>query len=123
MLALSLVTSPDRLLSLVWLGIVAMIAVEATQDGDQTKSWRLARPQPTVSVDSGPLVGTTTSLPSATASVAQFLGVPFADKPKRFLPPAKPKPWAKPRKAQKWKRACIQQFNSTQLLTVGLRHR
>jgi hypothetical protein len=111
---MSSVTSLNMLLSLVWLVVAAITTVEATQDGDQSKSWNLARPQPTVSVESGPLVGTTTSLPSATASVAQFLGVPFADKPKRFLPPAKSTPWTKPRKAQKWKKACIQQFNSEQ---------
>jgi hypothetical protein len=70
------------------------------------------QPDPTVQIDSGPLVGTTTILPSATAPVIKFLGVPFADKPKRFEPPVKKKTWKKPRKAQKWKPSCIQQFNS-----------
>jgi hypothetical protein len=70
------------------------------------------QPDPTVQIDSGPLVGTTTTLPFATAPVIKFLGVPFADKPKRFEPPMRRKEWTKPRKAQKWKPSCIQQFNS-----------
>jgi Carboxylesterase family len=112
MWSLSPVTSPNMLLSLIWLLLSVTTTVQAARDGAKTSNWKLYGPQPTVSVDSGPLVGTTTSLPYATASVAQFLGVPFADKPKRFLPPERPKPWTKPRKAQKWKSACIQQFNS-----------
>ena len=44
---------------------------------------------PTATVDSGILIGTTTSLPAATASINKFLGVPFAQPPVRFAPPKK----------------------------------
>lgn len=43
---------------------------------------------PTATIDAGVVVGTTTSLPAATASVNKFLGVPFAQSPpERFAPP------------------------------------
>lgn len=68
---------------------------------------------PTAVLDSGKIVGTTTTLPSATAHVNKFLGVPYAAPPVRF---------SKPQRAQKWKGtknttdfgpACIQQFSGT----------
>lgn len=74
----------------------------------------LASANPSVTLDSGPIIGTTTSLPSATATVNKFLGIPFAANPtgpRRFaLPQTVPK-WTKPIKAQKWSPSCIQQFN------------
>lgn len=76
----------------------------------------LAKPHPTnaapsVRVENGLIIGTTTSLPSASATVNKFLGVPFAQSPpKRFSPPK-----AAVRKstieATAWKPACIQQIN------------
>ncbi|TVY82450.1 Acetylcholinesterase [Lachnellula suecica] len=70
-----------------------------------------ARSLPTVVIDAGTLVGTTTSFPSATATVNQFLGVPFAASPTRFGLAATPTPWTEPLAVAVRKPACIQQFN------------
>ena len=59
----------------------------------------------------GRLVGTTTSLPSATASINKFLGVPFAKTPPgRFLPPSPADQVDGEIDATSWKPSCIQQF-------------
>jgi len=69
---------------------------------------------PTVHVDAGCVVGTTTRLPTATAVVNQFLGVPFAvSPPERFSPPVEPAPFPRTINATAWKPACIQQFQCT----------
>lgn len=61
---------------------------------------------------SGVVVGTTTTVPSATATVNKFLGLPFAaSPPERFSPPQSPARWEKPLDASELKPACIQQFN------------
>lgn len=66
---------------------------------------------PTVTIDAGVVIGTTTSLPMATATVNKFLGVPFAKSPpERFSPPESPGTFAKPIMATKWSAACNQQF-------------
>ncbi|KAL8792142.1 MAG: hypothetical protein Q9195_005238 [Heterodermia aff. obscurata] len=66
---------------------------------------------PTITLASGPLVGTQTILPSATAAVNKFLGIPFAlSPPERFAPPQSPKPWSSPLNVTEWKPACIQEF-------------
>jgi hypothetical protein len=69
---------------------------------------------PTATIDSGVIIGTTTALPGATAAVNKFLGMPFAAKPlgkRRFaLPQSVPK-WKTALKTQKWSPACVQQFN------------
>ncbi|KAF2809356.1 alpha/beta-hydrolase [Mytilinidion resinicola] len=67
---------------------------------------------PTVTVSDGVLVGTTTTLPSATASVNKFLGVPFAAIPTgslRWAPPAAV-PTYTTRQANAWSNSCVQQF-------------
>jgi hypothetical protein len=67
--------------------------------------------KPTVTIDSGVIVGTAVSLPTATAPVNEFLGIPFAQSPpERFSPPVPPKSWKKPLDTKEWKPACIQQF-------------
>jgi hypothetical protein len=67
---------------------------------------------PTAKIDSGVLIGTSTTLASATAVVHKYLGIPFANSPPgRFSPPVKPQPWIQPLDATKYKPACIQQFN------------
>ena len=74
----------------------------------------LVSANPTVTLDSGPIIGTTTSLPSALATVNKFLGVPFAAKPtgsRRFALPTTVPKWTEPIKAQTWSPACVQQFN------------
>ncbi|TKA21640.1 hypothetical protein B0A50_08816, partial [Salinomyces thailandicus] len=66
---------------------------------------------PTATIDVGVLHGTTTSLPAATASINQFLGVPFAKSPPtRFGPPESPQNFSQPINATSWSPACIQQF-------------
>lgn len=66
---------------------------------------------PTVTVDSGPVVGTTTSLSGASVIVTKYLGIPFAASPTRFAPAARPTSWQKPLNATKYGPACVQQFN------------
>ncbi|KAJ5220052.1 carboxylesterase hlo [Penicillium chermesinum] len=53
-------------------------------------------PSPTVTIDSGPIVGTTTSLPSSTVVVEKYLGVPFAQSPTRFEPSKPVSSWSTP---------------------------
>lgn len=66
---------------------------------------------PTATVAAGVLIGTTTRLPLATATVNQFLGIPFAaSPPERFSPPENASPWTQPLNVTAWKPACIQQF-------------
>jgi carboxylesterase type B len=66
---------------------------------------------PTATIDSGIIIGTTTNLPSATAPVLKYLGIPYAEKPERFEPPKAPGSWQFALKTQKWQSACIQQLN------------
>ncbi|KAF2490675.1 alpha/beta-hydrolase [Lophium mytilinum] len=70
------------------------------------------RALPTVTVSDGVLIGTTTTLPSATASVNKFLGVPYAAIPTsslRFAPP-QAVPTYTTRQANAWSNSCMQQF-------------
>lgn len=67
---------------------------------------------PTVTLAGGFVVGTTTSLTSATATVNQYLGVPFAAPPQRFALPSKVVPWTTPLNASVRSSACIQQVFS-----------
>lgn len=67
--------------------------------------------RPTVTIDSGIVVGTTTALPSATVRVNKFLGIPFAaSPPERFSPPQSAQSWSGALDASAFKPACIQQF-------------
>lgn len=66
------------MVSLLLLGL-ASITVGLTVQSSQ--------PLPTAIIDSGAIVGTTTSVPSSTAVVRKYLGVPFAAPPVRFSPP------------------------------------
>jgi carboxylesterase type B len=102
-------TAPSTLF--IVFGFLALLnpALAAT---DRQDAQIYTKPEPTVRVDSGPIVGTTTSLPAATASVVKFLGIPFADKAVRFQPPEKPRHWTRPLRTQKWRPSCIQQFNA-----------
>lgn len=65
---------------------------------------------PSATLDSGVVVGTTTSLPSSTAVVNKFLGIPFAAPPVRFSPAVAPQPWSEPLDTSEYKPACIQEF-------------
>ncbi|KAF9888395.1 hypothetical protein FE257_008673 [Aspergillus nanangensis] len=66
---------------------------------------------PTATIDSGLVVGTTTLLPSSTATVNKYLGVPFGAPPVRFRPPEPVAPWSTIRNATTWGPACIQQMD------------
>lgn len=83
-----------------------VIAVRHEQSSDRSKF-------PTAVIDSGKIIGTTTTLPSATASVNQFLGVPYAAPPVRFAKPEKVKKWKSPKTVQTRGAACIQQFSGS----------
>lgn len=65
----------------------------------------------TAVIDSGVLIGTTTALPSATATVNKFLGIPFAAPPVRFAPPQPAPSFNGTYSATAWKSSCLQQFN------------
>lgn len=47
---------------------------------------------PTAVIDAGTIIGTTTSFPSASAVVNQFLGIPFVASPTRFSIASAPTP-------------------------------
>jgi len=65
---------------------------------------------PTAVVGPGLLIGTTTVLPSATATVNKFLGVPYAvTPPKRFLPPERLLRYSGPLNTTRPPHLCIQQ--------------
>ncbi|KAL4784382.1 Carboxylesterase [Aspergillus varians] len=66
--------------------------------------------KPTAIIDSGAIIGTATTLPSSTATVNQYLGIPFAEKPSRFRPPQPVKAWSDLYDASKWGPSCFQQI-------------
>lgn len=65
---------------------------------------------PTVTIEGGTVIGTTTVLPSSTVTVNKFLGIPFAAPPGRFEEPVPPKPWNKALNATSYPPSCIQAF-------------
>ncbi|KAF2094079.1 alpha/beta-hydrolase [Rhizodiscina lignyota] len=65
---------------------------------------------PTATIDSGSVVGQTTSIPGGKIPINKYLGVPFAAPPVRFEPPMRPTPWSEPFDASEYGPACIQQF-------------
>ncbi|KAM0815655.1 putative Carboxylesterase [Seiridium cardinale] len=68
-------------------------------------------PNPTATIDSGVLIGTTTILPSSTSTVHKFLSVPFASPPERFRPSQPLGTWASPYNATiKYDVACFQNY-------------
>lgn len=83
--------------------------------GDAAPASAASSTAPTVSIDSGAVVGTTTRLAGATVAVDKYLGIPFAASPTRFAPAVKPTPWKSPYHATKYGPACIQQFNYPEL--------
>lgn len=67
--------------------------------------------RPTVTIDSGAIVGTAVVEPSSEVTVVKYLGVPFGARPERFSTPKKPDPWKTPYDASNYKPACIQKFD------------
>ncbi|KAG9582865.1 alpha/beta-hydrolase, partial [Aureobasidium melanogenum] len=65
---------------------------------------------PTARVENGLVIGTTTSLPAASATVNKFLGIPFAQSPPERFSPPRAAPHVSTINATAWKPACIQQF-------------
>lgn len=77
--------------------------------------------QPTVTIKNGIVAGTTTTVPSSSVIVKQFLGLPFGAPPVRFSPPKPAAPWNSIYDASKYKPACMQQFSypeATRNLTI-----
>lgn len=103
--------------------IAAASAIPLDGDHDGTC---IVPTDPTADLDSGKIIGTATTvttLPTGTAAVNKFLGIPYAAPPKRFEKPVTPEPWASNLAlvTQKYAPACMQQFNypeSTRQFTI-----
>jgi carboxylesterase type B len=67
--------------------------------------------RPSVTIDSGVVLGITKTENQTGLQLNVFLGVPFAAKPVRWAPAKPPTPWTTPFDASKYGPACIQQFN------------
>jgi len=67
---------------------------------------------PTVTIDSGVIIGTASQLPQASSVVNKYLGVPFAAPVERWVPPKKAIPWRQPLKATAFGPACLQAWNA-----------
>ena len=65
---------------------------------------------PTVTIDSGVVIGITTSLSDASVTVDKFLGIPFAASPTRFAPAATHTAWTSPYYASQFGYACVEQW-------------
>ncbi|KAM5344742.1 hypothetical protein ACJ41O_010604 [Fusarium nematophilum] len=72
-------------------------------------------PHPTAVLDSGPVVGLSTSLPAGIAPVNKFLGIPYASKPERFSRVEKPRPWSELRNASEFGPSCRQLYVDNEL--------
>ena len=64
---------------------------------------------PTVTIDSGVVVGTSTNIPGA-SPVVKYLGIPYAAPVERFSPPMRPAKWDSPLNATAYGQTCIQAF-------------
>ena len=96
-------------MALIKITFVVLALLNASNAGEHYCGY--SESGPTATIDAGVVIGTTTSLPSATATVNKFLGVPFAKSPPtRFAPPVRPAPFSGPIEAKEWSPACIQQF-------------
>ncbi|KAK6213335.1 carboxylesterase [Colletotrichum tabaci] len=70
--------------------------------------------EPTVTIASGAVIGTTTQPAGSTNYANAYLGVPFAKSPpERFSPPEAAPSWSSPLSATAFRPACIQQFTNT----------
>lgn len=92
---------------------IAPVVVALLSGAPWNAAGGLVQVAPTVSIDGGVIVGTTTQVQGATATVNQFLGIPFASAPTgrgRFSVP-KPTSWSQPIDTKTFKPACIQAFS------------
>lgn len=69
--------------------------------------------RPTATIDTGVVAGTVTAVPSSDVNVAMFLGIPFAQRPVRFLPPRPALAWESVYDASEYKPSCHQMFRGT----------
>ena len=76
---------------------------------------------PTVTIDSGVVVGVQTLVSNSPNLVNKFLGIPFAASPTRFSPPQLPTPWTQPFQATQNGPACIQVRDQYRSLSWGHR--
>ncbi|PLB48413.1 Carboxylesterase [Aspergillus steynii IBT 23096] len=73
-----------------------------------------ASPVPTVVVPQGTIIGTATTLPSATAAINKFLGIPYAiSPPERFEPPEPVEESDDTITATQWRNKCFEQTNGS----------
>ncbi|KAJ2966333.1 hypothetical protein NQ176_g10201 [Zarea fungicola] len=68
--------------------------------------------RPVAAIDTGLLIGTTTTDPSLNYNVNNFLGIPFAKPPVRWQLAEKPESWQGVRDASQFGNACHQRLNS-----------
>lgn len=76
---------------------------------------------PTVTIDSGVVIGVQTRVSNSPNKVNKYLGLPFAASPTRFAPPQTATPWSKPYMATQNGPACVQVrglFNQQDLYLV-----
>lgn len=66
-------------------------------------------PQPTATISSGVIYGSSTNLPNNAATVNKFLGIPYATA-RRFSHPSDPPPWPSPLNTTHFGPACHQNF-------------
>jgi carboxylesterase type B len=74
--------------------------------------------RPSATIDTGPLIGTSTQPPGAYRTVNQFLGIPFAQPPLgnlRFSPPKEVPPWKDGYEATSQPNACMQYMSKSGL--------
>ncbi|KAE8395002.1 Carboxylesterase [Aspergillus alliaceus] len=92
---------------LTLLGLLGLLGLVGTAAATAT---------PTVTVSSGPVVGTISppNVPSGDPYAHVWLGIPYAKPPVdelRWRPPQEPESWKEPLLAQKLPNACHQQFS------------
>ncbi|KAE8423424.1 Carboxylesterase [Aspergillus pseudocaelatus] len=92
---------------LTLLGLLGLVGTAAAAAATTT---------PTVTVSSGPVVGTISppNVPSGDPYANVWLGIPYAKPPVdelRWRPPQEPESWKEPLLAQKLPNACHQQFS------------
>jgi carboxylesterase type B len=92
------------------IGLLAVVASCLFPVGDAVLVLT-ASEAPTVTIDSGAVVGVATSPAGASATVNKYLGILFGASPVRSAPAVRPTPWKKPFQATEYGPACVQQFN------------
>ncbi|KAH7312453.1 cholinesterase [Stachybotrys elegans] len=96
----------------IW-ALVATLALASASNSSSTAQCTNGPLRPTVAIDSGVVAGTTASIPSSNITVAKYLGIPFAERPVRFSPPVRARPWDGVYDASEYKPACNQVFRGT----------